>query len=173
MAFKKGAKMSKEITLSSALQIFYTVFLGIIIALFFGLGVGAFYEAPKAPTYPIYTEANKEGVTSETAEDKASRIKFETDQRKYEQDLKPYSRNVSMITMVLAVITLVTALFIVHKVFIISDGLLLGAVFTLGYSIIRGMMTEDVKFRFMIAAVGLVITIAVGYFKFIKPKQEK
>ncbi len=163
--------MAKSFTLSTALQIFYTAFLGLIIALFFGLGVGAFYESPKMPESPSYSEPIKES-TVETPEDKTARLKFDSDQKKYEEDFKLYSRNVSIITTIFAVITLVFALFVVHNVFIISDGLLLGAVFTLGYSIIRGLMTEDVKFRFIIVTVGLIITIAVGYFKFIKPQKE-
>jgi hypothetical protein len=164
----------KKMNLSFFMELFYTAFLGVIIVLFFGLGVAAFYPSPKSPEPPVYVSepVKTAEVSVESPADKAARLKYDADQKKYNEDFKVYSRNVSVITMVLAVVTLVASIFVVHKIFLISDGLLLGAVFTLGYSIIRGLMTEDVKFRFVVTTIGLVITVAVGYFKFIKPRNE-
>jgi hypothetical protein len=54
-----------------------------------------------------------------------------------------------------------------------ADGILLGGVFTAAYSIIRGLMSEDSRFRFLIVAVGLAIALILGYLKFIRPKENK
>ncbi len=54
---------------------------------------------------------------------------------------------------------------------IISDGLLLGGVFTLGYSIIRGFAGDDDKFRFFVVIVGLVVTVVLGDLKFIRDEE--
>jgi hypothetical protein len=53
----------------------------------------------------------------------------------------------------------------------IADGILLGGVFTTIYGIIRGLMSEDTKFRFIIVTVGLIIALVLGYIKFIKNKE--
>ncbi len=54
---------------------------------------------------------------------------------------------------------------------IISDGLLLGGVFTLGYSIILSFADDDDKFRFFVVIVGLVVTVVLGYLKFIRDQE--
>jgi hypothetical protein len=53
----------------------------------------------------------------------------------------------------------------------IADGILLGGVFTTMYSIMRGLMTENSQFRFLIVTVGIIIAFVLGYVKFIKPKE--
>jgi hypothetical protein len=78
-----------------------------------------------------------------------------------------------MITLGLAVLALIVSLLFLNKILIISDGLMLGGVFTLVYSIILGFSTEDARYRFVIVSVGLLITLGLGYIKFIKPNQEK
>ena len=148
----------------------YTLFLAILIALFFGLGVSAFYPAPQEPELPAYTQAKIE-PTESTEEQKAQESKYEQDQRIYQEELKGYSRNASMIILALAVISLVIALTIISNIDLISDALLLGGLITLIYSIIRGFMAEDPKFRFAIVSVGLVITVVIGYLKFIKKEK--
>lgn len=149
------------------LRAFYTVFLAILIALFFGLGVAAFYEAPKAPVHSEVTPKIEEEVQREEA------TRFEAEQREYQKEVQSYSRNVSMITLGLALIAVIAGLLLTNKILLLSDGLMLGGVFTLVYSIIRGMQTEDARFRFIVAAAGLMITVVLGYVKFIKNKEGK
>jgi hypothetical protein len=65
-----------------------------------------------------------------------------------------------------AVIVLAVALLLAEKLGVIADGLLLGGIFTLLYGIGRGMDTDSNKYRFMVATVGLVVTLVLGYIKF-------
>ena len=61
MASKAKAKKTEHYTLLKAI---YVVFLGLIIALFCGLGVAAFYQQPKEPKPPVASaseNANKTG----------------------------------------------------------------------------------------------------------------
>lgn len=149
----------------------YTVFLALLISLFFGLGVSAFYPAPKSPSYPIALE--KTTQENQTQEEKDTLVKYENEQKEYQANFAKYSRNVSMITLGLAVLALSIGLIFMNRISLISDGLMLGGVFTLIYSMIRGFMTEDVRYRFIIVSVGLLITLVLGYIKFIKPVSEK
>lgn len=159
-----------------AIRFLYSIFLGILVALFIGLGVAAFYKAPKAPDYPITlqnaTSVTKEGVVVESEETKTARIQYEKEQKEYNKLFSTYSRNVSIITLIAAVIVLVISLFLADKIQLISDGLLFGGVLTLLYSIIRGFMGEDEIYRFLVATAGLIMAFIVGYVKFIKPDKQ-
>ena len=166
MATKSKAKKTEHYTLLKAI---YVVFLGLIIALFCGLGVSAFYQQPKEPSAPVGNAA--ENITK-TGPSQAQ-LDYESQYRQYEETkLKPYNRNVSIITIILATVILVLSLILSAWLPILSDGILLGAVFTLVYSIIRGISAGNVRFTFIIVSVGLVITIFIGFWKFLrKPKK--
>jgi hypothetical protein len=165
----KNVKQTK----ASAVEIMYTLFLGMLIALFFGLGVSAFYTSPKEPEYPTVLSVSsfKECVMSQEQID--AQKKYDQEMRSFQADFSTYNRNVSMITLGLAVIAMVLSLLFLENIRVLSNGALLGGVFTLAYSIIRGFMADDTKYRFIIVTVGLLITLALGYIKFIKPKTEK
>ncbi len=150
---------------ASGLEIMYALFLGLIIALFFGLGISAFYEAPKAPQYPTTSVIQTKEVTEEQIQAEKD---YEKSIKAYEKESATYNRNVSMIALALAVLAMTISLAFLGDIFVMANGVLLGGVFTLIYSMIRGFMSEDTKYRFIIVCVGLVITLALGYLKFIK-----
>lgn len=152
-------------------KVLYTIFLALLIALFYGLGVAAFYPSPKAPETPV--SIGKVEPAQMTAEEKQASLDFEQANQKYNVEMQTYNRNVSMITLVLAVVSLVVSLLLIGGVQIISDALLLGAGFTLIYSIGLGLATGDARYRFIIVSVGLGITLIVGYLKFIRQREEK
>lgn len=144
----------------------YVFFIGVLLATFIGVGVAAFYEGPKSPEYPMRQEF-VEGKCNPTAEE----LQYEKDQRAFMEANKIYSRNISIITIIFAVAVLVISLTLLNKLQLISDGLLLGGLFTELYSIIRGFESEDNLFRFVVVAIGLATSLIVGYLKFIKPSQ--
>lgn len=148
----------------------YTIFLALLVALFVGLGIDAYYPGPKAPDYPTELEIAKPGC-EDTAEQKLVRENFNREQKEFTEKSKPYNRNVSIISLIAAIIVLVASLTLLAKIKMIADGILLGGVFTTVYSIIRGLMSEDTKFRFLIVTIGLLIALVLGYIKFIRPKE--
>jgi len=157
------------------MQIIYMLFLGIIIAVFFGLGIDTFYPGPKMPEYPlVLQEVQNKSNTAPVYTDQELAVSkaYDASMRKYEKDMKPYSRNVSIIAIVLSMIALVLSLTVLIRWEVIANGVLLGGVFTLGYSIIMGAQADDPKFRFAIITVGVVIAFALGYYKFILPNRE-
>ena len=74
------------------LKIIYTLFLGLLVALFVGLGIDAFYPGPKAPDYPVMLDTVKQGC-QEDAQTQATRLKFDQDMKDYNDQSKPYNRN--------------------------------------------------------------------------------
>lgn len=163
------------------LKLIYTLFLGILLSVFVGMGVAAFYPEPKAPEYPInikepYVRPLGESgpaPAEETAEQKQARLDYDQQQKEYRTTSERYNRNVSLITLAGAIILLVASLGFAEKLKEVSDGILLGGVFTLIYSIGRGFAAGDTKYQFMLVTVGLLIAIILGYIKFIKPTNTK
>ncbi len=150
------------------LKIIYTVFLALMVALFVGLGIDVFFPGPSEPEYPL--ELEKFDPSSREATD--LRVEFEKKQRQFEKDFKAYNRKVSIISLTAAILILISSLTFLSKTRIIAEGVLLGGVFVTCYAIIRGMMTDDSRFRFLVVTFGLLIAMILGYLKFIKPKQE-
>ena len=153
------------------LKLFYTLFLGLLVALFVGLGIDAFYVGPIAPDYPSALNLQKTGC-GDYPELKAMQEKFDQDQKNFMEQEKIYNRNVSIISLAFAILIMIISLTFFSKIKLIADGILLGGVFTTAYSIIRGLMSENSKFRFLIVTVGLIIALVLGYIKFIRPKEE-
>lgn len=159
----------------------YTFFIGLLLATFVGVGIAAFYESPKRPDYSIDQQLldNLEKVNSPTqcAEEMSklrdSMYRQENTIKEFEKKYQVYSRNVSIVSSLFAIAILVVSLTFLKKLHLLSDGILLGGLFTQLYSIIRGFASEDTKYRFVVVAVGLIISLVIGYIKFIKERKIK
>ena len=151
------------------LKFVYSFFLGLLLAVFVGMGVATFYPSPKAPEYPKVLEMVKVAPNEYTAEERQADETYQAESRAYTQKSEDYNRNVSIITLAAAVVLLVLGLMLEARLGLLSDGLLLGGVFTLIYSIGRSFAGQDPKYSFAVVAVGLLTTLVVGYRKFIKP----
>jgi len=148
----------------------YTLFLALLVSLFVGLGIDTFYPGPESPLYPLELDQVRQGC-QETIEQQTLRAEFNEAQEKFMEESKPYNRNVSIFSLVASIIILVLSLTLLVKIKMIADGILLGGVFITAYGIIRGLMTEDSQFRFLIVTIGLIIALVLGYIKFIRPKK--
>lgn len=152
------------------LKFVYSFFLGLLLVVFVGMGVATFYEAPKAPEYPKTLEMVKTGPDGYTAEQTKAEETYLQASKDYTEKSNDYNRNVAMIVLGAAVILVVLGLLLHTKTDVIADGLLLGGVFTLLYSIGRSFAGDDPKFSFTVVSVGLIVTVIVGYIKFLQPQ---
>ena len=146
------------------MTIIYTLFLGILLAVFVGVGINTFYAPPAAPKFPI--ESNTYGKEP-TPVQVAAQQAFDRENEKYRNALKPYNRNVSIVALVAAVVLLVAGLLSQKRIRSIADGIMLGGLFTLLDSIGRGFASEDSKYVFIIVAIGLVLVLYLGYSRFV------
>lgn len=150
----------------------YTVFIGVLLATFVGVGIATFYQVPQYPELsrtkpsPLLLEDREKNATL-SAEIVKEQELMEDVYQKYQDETKLYNRNVSVISLSASVL-LILSLTLASKLVVIADGLLLGGVLTLLYSIIRGFQSEDSKFRFVVVSIGLVISLVLGYIKFVK-----
>lgn len=151
------------------LTFLYSIFLGLLLAIFIGVGVNTFYPGPKPPQYPVELNTYGKELTDEQL---ATQQAYEITSREHEEKMKPYNRNVSMITLSAAVLLLALSLFLEKRnIKVISDGVMLGGLFTLLYSLGRGFAAQDSKYTFVVITVGLVIVLYLGYHRFVRPHQ--
>ncbi len=162
------------------LKFVYSFFLGLLLAVFVGLGVATFYPEPKAPEYPTTSHSasltydpatNPEDAKQETLIQSQAEKEYQATFDVYSKKLARYNRNVAMMVLGAAVILSVLGLVLESRIHLLADGLLLGGTFTLLYSIGRSFAGNDPKYSFTVVTIGIVITVAVGYMKFIKPMQ--
>lgn len=147
----------------------YIVFVGILLAAFVGVGIAAFYKGPKYPETPVelrFPETKQLDATSAAYMQK--QLEFDKKSEEFQKQNGEYSRNVSIIALVAAVIMLVLSLTLFKQIAIIADGLLLGGVLTLAYSVIRGFGSNDDMVRFMVVSASLLVALSLGYIKFVK-----
>ena len=148
-----------------SLKTAYTFFVGLLLAIFVGVGVQAFYSAPKFPDYPTY------GYTEQpTAEEKKAQEEFDKKIKEHDEKSKPYSRNVSLITMGAAIVFLSIGVVFDKKLKIIANGFMIGGILTLIYSIGRSFAADNYTYTFGAVSAGLVIALALGYWQFLRPK---
>lgn len=148
----------------------YTFFLGLLLSVFVGVGIATFYPAPKAPDY--FAMSSQPITSTSTPEEKAKSEAEQQQMKDYQSAMAIYNRNASSIALGIAILILIVSLAFTDHLQILADGLLLGGVFTLVYSIGRGFASEDVKYQFVITSIGLIVALVLGYLKFIRPKSE-
>lgn len=73
-----------------------------------------------------------------------------------------------IILLVLATLILVISLTLPAEQVVISNGLLLGGVFTMIYAVGMTVSADQSIWRFVVVAVALIVTIAIGYAKFVR-----
>lgn len=147
----------------------YIVFVGILLAAFVGVGIAAFYKGPVYPETPIelrFPESKPQEATSEAYVQK--QLEFDKKSEAFQKQNADYSRNVSIIALLAAVIMLVLSLTLFKQILVIADGLLLGGVLTLAYSVIRGFGSNDDMVRFLVVSASLLVVLSLGYIKFVK-----
>lgn len=154
------------------IKFIYTLFLALLIALFVGLGIDSFYQSPKAPEYLARPILEKQVGCEPNIEQQKLEKEYTVLQDKYTKELKTYNKNVSIILLIVAIVILVLSLTFMAKIRMIADGILLGGVFTTAYGIIRGLMSNNSHFRFLVVTIGLIVALALGYIKFIKPQKD-
>lgn len=156
------------------LKLAYTLFIGILLALFIGVGIAAFYPQPTSPDYPVSLKVpyDIQPDSTKSAEFERQQERYDRLSEQYQEQLELYNKNVSLLSLGFSVLYLILGLLLSKKLTIISDGVLLGSVLTLLYSIIRGFGANDDVFRFLVVAGGLAIALVLGYIKFVRPSQK-
>jgi len=165
-------------------NILYILLIGVLLALFVGVGIDTFYKMPQPPKFeqPVLPErpATMDSDADLKQQSVDNQIAFEKQNESYERalekfsaDRKIYERNVSIISIILAIVIAAASLIFLSKIPLIADGLILGSIFVLIYGVIRGFQGDDDVLRFAVVATSLVAVLCLGYFRFLKKPARK
>jgi hypothetical protein len=158
-----------------ALKLIYSFLLGIVIALFIGIGINTFYPAPENIQSSAFSTCDAYKTETLKFEDCVSKEQRDMDAKmdEYNKQNKSWASVVSIVVIIAATIFATIALTFSANLEIISNGILLGSIFTLLYGVITGFMSENRTIQFIVVTVSLVVTLAIGYIKFIRAKDNK
>jgi predicted histidine transporter YuiF (NhaC family) len=174
------------------IKVLYCVFLGALVVLFVGWLLAALLPTPDWDSeYPgrarWYESPSPDKPTAEElaglslAERKAKFQDYEAKRKKYEASEKEQQkmenafskkvekrdRNVSLISLLIAIVVVALTVGLSGRLPVMSEGLLLGGLFTLIYSIGFSFVRSP-KIAVIPVGVGLIVTIALGYKRFVQ-----
>ncbi|MFT4470495.1 hypothetical protein ACMX2H_11375 [Arthrobacter sulfonylureivorans] len=159
---------------NKVLKAVYTVFLGVIIALFVGLGIRTFYAPPEMPQFPQEQVFQKSDPTAEElAQQRELQEKYDAAYRAYDDAYETYNRNVTTMTLISSVALLGLSLLVEKRNRVLANGIMLGSLFTLIYSITRSFMSGNTTLSFIVVTVGLAIVLFLGSKRFFQPKEKR
>lgn len=153
------------------LKLIYSFLLGIVIALFIGIGINTFYPAPKEPQMPTGCNIYKNNAAKYDDCITAEGVDHEAKMQDYNTKNKVWARTSSIYVITAATIFAVIALTFSGSLEIIANGLLLGSIFTLLYGTVLSMISENRITQFIVISVSLAVTLAIGYMRFIREKK--
>lgn len=166
-----------------ALQTIFSFFLGLMVTAFIGVGVNTFYESPRTVVEDQYRDLNRQmediqgfGKAEDqlTSADKAKLKSLQEQMRKLDDEVqakeKSWQINTSIIIIVFATAVMGVSLIRSEELKVISNGLLLGGLFTMIYGTGWIIASGDSKMRFFVITFALVVALGLGYMKFVRGK---
>lgn len=169
-----------DVKQSAGLQTIFAIFLGLMVTAFIGIGVYTFYPPPETQFSRRVLDLNREeqAIRNSKAPDDLTpadraRIQEIRDDLNKTQDAGQVSRaswgrTTSIILIAFATFVMAVSLVRAEQLPVISNGLLLGGVFTMIYGIGWIVATDTSVARFLVMAVALLITLALGYARFVR-----
>ncbi|HMR49388.1 MAG TPA: hypothetical protein PKE40_09080 [Arachnia sp.] len=128
---------------NAVLQIIFAFFLGLVVVAFVGIGVNTFYPQPPYPT-------------------------DEAQQLTWEATYDHWALITGIVLLLCATLILAVSLFLPEDQGVLSNGILLGGVFTMVYAVGMAFAAGTSLLRFGVVTVALAVTIVIGYLKFVR-----
>lgn len=166
----------------TGLQLVFTIFLGLMLTAFFGVGVYTFHPPPGREYDGELQQLHRDqqdiremrSDSELSAADRDSLSAIQTEIREFEDARRERSEgwatSTSIVLVVLATISMAVSLVRADQLRILSNGLLLGGVFTMLYGTGWIVASGDSRMRFWVMTAALVITVGLGYLRFVRTK---
>ncbi len=164
---------------SDSLRTIFSFFLGLMLAAFVGVGVYTFHAPPEQVDSQIRDLARREQAIRDSkppneleASDRDN-IRELDRQRNDLRDAadkarKPWVQSTSIILMVFATLIMAVSLVRPGQLPVISNGLLLGGIFTMLYGVGWIVASDKSVTRFLVMTAGLLTTLGLGYLRFVR-----
>jgi hypothetical protein len=167
-----------EAARSRGLQTIFSLFLGLMLAAFIGVGVYTFHPPDKELDRQIQEldrreQAIRSGrldgeLPAADREEVERLVGSRTELYDAAQDRREaWGRTTSIILIALATLVMAVSLVRADQLPVISNGLLLGGVFTMVYGVGWIVSTDTSVSRFVVMSVALAITLGLGYARFV------
>jgi uncharacterized protein HemX len=165
-----------------ALQTIFSFFLGLMVLAFVGVGVNTFYQSPseahQAESSAISQQIDSLNVKSngrsldatQQAQMDVLTAKQNALQRTIDTEMKGWARNTSIILVLFATLVMGVSLLLSEQLRVLSNGLLLGGLFTMLYGTGWVIFSGNSTARFVVVAFALVVAIGLGYLKFVRDR---
>jgi hypothetical protein len=164
---------------SGGLQIIFSFFLGLMVTTFIGVGVYTFHP-PNEEIQGRIDEIGREeslvrgpeatGELSPQVETRMRELREERDAL-YESSREArgsWGRSTSIVLIAFATLFMAISLIRSEQLPVISNGLLLGGVFTMVYGVGWIVASDTSVARFVVITIALVITLTLGYMRFVR-----
>lgn len=164
----------------TGLQTIFGFFLGLMVTSFIGVGVYTFYPPPDRPFRDRITTLSRQQqeIRATKAPDNLApeeRERIQELQRQIDaiQDEnrvagEAWGRRTSIMLIALATVAMAVSLLRAVQLPVISNGLLLGGVFTMVYGVGWIIATDSSTARFFVMTAALAITLGLGYVRFVR-----
>ena len=164
---------------SAGLRTIFSFFLGLMLTVFVGVGVYTFHPPPTQFDSQIRDLAHSEQEVRNSRPSNelttADRDQIQEINRQRNELIdaaaevrKPWGLSTSVILIVFSTLALAVSLVRADQLPVISNGLLLGGVFTMLYGVGWIATTGTSITRFLVMTVALVITLGLGYVRFVR-----
>ncbi|MFF0904582.1 UNVERIFIED_CONTAM: hypothetical protein RF653_12955 [Kocuria sp. CPCC 205316] len=158
---------------NNVMKIVYTFFLGALLALFVGLGIQTFHPGPEMPEPTAGAEVVPGGSTP-TEEQREEMEENERQWQQWQEEQQSYSRNVAVVALGASVVLLGLSLVLEKRNRVLTNGVMLGGLFTLLYAIGRSFASSETTMTFVAVSVGLAVVLLLGHRRFFQdPPAEK
>ena len=165
---------------SYALQTIFSFFLGLMVVALIGVGVNTFYQSPvdKFQQEQISLSRQMDALNIKNANgnaDAATKAQIAELQSRQNalQDritaqMKPWQRNTSIILVLFATLVMTVSLVRSEQLRVLSNGLLLGGLFSMIYGAGWAIFSGNSFARFAVILFALVVALGLGYLKFVR-----
>ncbi len=166
-----------------ALQTIFSFFLGLLVLAVVGVGVNTFYQSPSERYQKEMTEIQRQmeslnfkspnGVTD--AADKAELARLQAKQNALQDvidtEMKIWARNTSIVLVLFATVVMGVSLIRSEQLRVISNGLLLGGLFSMLYGAGWVIFSGNSTARFVVVLFALAVALGLGYLKFVRSRE--
>lgn len=164
-----------------ALQTIFSFFLGLMVLAFIGVGVNTFYPQPsdafQKQLQPLYNEQSQiqvKGTTPSPADQaRLAEIQKQIDDLNAKEQVasEGWARTTSIILVLFATLVMGISLIRSEQLRVVSNGLLLGGLFTMVYGAGWTIFSGTSYLRFFVVLFALAVALALGYIKFVWLRQ--
>lgn len=168
-----------------ALQLIYSAFLGVMFAAFIGIGVWTLYPSPSGGNaYYDYSspeiramEAQRNALAQTDWQDMtpaeqdrlvALDMKIQEAYNELYSPTEQWSINTSIILIALAAVGMALSLIQSERALVLSNGVLLGGIFTMAYGTGWAITNSTSVARFWVVAAATLATVVLGYLRLVR-----